>query len=556
MLLLGEIMKTFKTLCCLTAVAATSVFFITGLHDIRVLATSTPQSLPFSQSWTDTGLITADDNWSGVPGIVGYRGDDLTTVTATDPRTILVDGSATPVDVIANQTNPDTLATGGVAEFQITNPSIALNGSGTADAPHIVIYLNTTGQSGINFACNIRDLDGSADDATQQVDVQYRVGGTGNYTSVTGGYIADATSAGAATLVTPLSLNLPANANNQSLVEIRVMTTNAAGNDEWVGVDDISVTASPAAPAQHIVDFNGDGKTDFAVVRNTGGGPSGQITWIYNVNGTGTTSAYQWGLSGDSFVPVDYDGDSKTDIAVWRAGTPLTAAFYILQSQTNTVRIEQFGQTGDDPTVVDDYDGDGKADVAVYRAGANAGDQSIWFYRGSLNNPSGNVTFAPWGKNGDFPGPGDYDGDGKADFVVQRNNGGGQARFWLLQTTAGFTTVVFGTPTDVIVPGDYDGDGKTDIAVVRGISGSYNWFVRPSSTGTISGTPTSIFGATATDFFAQGDYDGDGKTDVAIWRPSATPGASAFWALGSTSGVIGVAFGQNGDYPVANYNRH
>ena len=311
-----------------------------------------------------------------------------------------------------------------------------------------------------------------------------------------------------------------------------------------------------APPAQHVVDFNGDGRTDFAVVRNTGGGPSGQITWFINLNNSATTYASEWGLSGDFFVPVDYDGDSKTDIAIWRAGAPTVAAFYILQSQTNTVRIVPFGQSGDDPSVVDDYDGDGKADPAVYRSGANAGDPSTWYYLASNNNPSNSVTYVRWGQNGDFPGPGDYDGDGKADFVIQRNNGGGQARFWMLQTTAGTNSVVFGTPTDVIVPGDYDGDGKTDVAVVRGSAGVYNWYVLPSSTGVVSATPFAIFGASATDFFAQGDYDGDGKTDVAVWRPSATAGASAFWALGSTSGAFGVPFGQNGDYPVANYNRH
>jgi len=315
-------------------------------------------------------------------------------------------------------------------------------------------------------------------------------------------------------------------------------------------------TAAPCGAtttAQNIVDFNGDGKTDFAVVRNTGGGPSGQITWFVNYASTATTVAYAWGISGDFFVPVDFDGDQKTDIAIWRAGAPTVAAFYILQSGTNTVRVEAFGQTGDDPSVVDDYNGDGKADLAVYRAGANAGDQSTWFYRSTANGP---VTYMPWGQNGDFPAPGDYDGDGKADFGVQRNNGGGQARFWRMQTTAGADSVVFGTPTDVIVPGDYDGDGKTDIAVVRGSAGQYAWFVLPSSTGTISATPYAVFGASATDFVAQGDYDGDGKTDVAVWRPSASVGASAFWFLGSTSGATGVPFGQNGDYPVANYNRH
>jgi hypothetical protein len=550
-------MNKLQKLWCLTALAATSTFFLAGFHDVYVSANNTPQSIPFSQDWSNPGLITVNDDWGSVPGIVGYLGDIAgTSTTGVDPRTLLLDYSAvSAVDVIANQTNPDTLTNGGVAEFAITNPTIALNGSGTADAPHVIVYLNTVGQSGINFSCNIRDIDGSADDAIQQVDFQYRVGTTGDFVSIPGGYIADATAAGTATTVTARNLALPANANNQPNVQVRIMTTNAAGNDEWIGVDDISVTAGPAVAVQHHVDFDGNGKTDFAVVRNTGGGPGGQITWMINLNGPGTTSAYEWGISGDFYVPVDFDGDDKSDIAVWRGGAALTAGFYILESQTGTFRFEQFGQTGDEPRIVADYDGDGKADPAVYRAGAASGDQSIWYYRGSLNNPSGSVTFVPWGINGDFPGPGDYDGDGKNDFVIQRNGGGGQARFFMLQSTAGFTMVVFGTPTDVIVPGDYDGDGKTDLAVVRSLGGVWNWYVRPSSTGTISGGPTVAFGASATDFVAQGDYDGDGKTDPAVWRPSATPGASNFWVLGSTSGLLAVPFGQNGDYPVANYNR-
>jgi subtilisin-like proprotein convertase family protein len=315
---------------------------------------------------------------------------------------------------------------------------------------------------------------------------------------------------------------------------------------------------TPPANVQHVVDFNGDGKTDYAVVRNIGGTTGGQVRWFINLNGTTTTYGSDWGISTDFFLPVDFDGDSKSDIAVWRPATAANGGgvFYILQSNGNTVRIENFGLEGDDPSVVDDYDGDNKADLAVYREGAAAGQQSTWFYRGSLNNPSGNVTYVNWGINGDFPSPGDYDGDNKADFVVQRNNGGGQARFWLLQTTAGTDSVVFGTPSDSIVPGDYDGDGKTDIATARGVGGSIQWYVRPSSTGVVSGSPYATFGASATDFLAQGDYDGDGRTDPAVWRSSSTPGVSAFWVLGSTVGAYSVPFGAGGDYPVANFNVH
>lgn len=195
----------------------------------------------FSQDWSNAGLITTDDDWSGVASIMGYRGDDVVSATGVDPRTI-TNGATSPgpIDVSANQTNPNTFSTGGVAEFAIANPSIALNGSGTGDAPNLVIYLDATGRENIRFQANIRDLDGSADNAIQQVAVQYRVGG-GNWTNAA--YVADATTAGSATQVTAVDVTLGSDANNAADLEIRIITTNAAGNDEWVGIDDIIVSS-------------------------------------------------------------------------------------------------------------------------------------------------------------------------------------------------------------------------------------------------------------------------------------------------------------------------
>ena len=204
-----------------------------------------PQPLPFGQDWSDTGLISVDDDWSGVPGVTGYRGDDLTTATGTDPQTITADGSGTPVDVIANQTSPNTLATGGVAEFQLANPVVALQGSGTADAPQLVFTLNTTGFSDIHVSYNLRDIDGSTDNAVQPVALQYRLGATGGYTNVPAAFVADASQGPSLSgLVTTVDVFLPAVVSNQPTVQLRVLTTNAVGNDEWIGVDDMSVTGT------------------------------------------------------------------------------------------------------------------------------------------------------------------------------------------------------------------------------------------------------------------------------------------------------------------------
>lgn len=199
-------------------------------------------ALPLEQGWGDTGLIVADDDWSRVTGIVGHRGDELTAATAADPQTILADGAATPLDVIANATNPSALFTGGIAELELADPAVALQPSGMADAPHLVLTFETTGFAGITVSYRLRDLDGSDDDAVQPVALQYRLGTSGDYANVPGAFVADATSGPhLAELATAVEAELPAAAGGQPLVQVRILTANANGSDEWVGVDDIAV---------------------------------------------------------------------------------------------------------------------------------------------------------------------------------------------------------------------------------------------------------------------------------------------------------------------------
>src|SRR6185295_18435159 len=186
-----------------------------------VRADNSAQALPFSQNWSNTGLITMTDNWSGVPGVEGFLGQDLTSANGVDPQTVLgVSGVANDLDVIANQ-NSTAITNGGVGEFDgIANPTIALQGSGTADAPYLLIHLNTIGSSNIHVSYNLRDIDATADNAIQPVALQFRVGSSGNFTNIPAGFVPDATTGPSlATLVTPVSVTLPAAAENQTLVQ-------------------------------------------------------------------------------------------------------------------------------------------------------------------------------------------------------------------------------------------------------------------------------------------------------------------------------------------------
>ena len=275
------------------------------------------QSLPYSQDWSNTALITANDDWAGVPGVIGYRGDGLTSVNDVDPQTVLGQESPLVVDVNANQTNPNTFTTGGVTEFQLTNSVVALTGSGTADAPYVVFHVNTAGLSNINVSYNLRDLDGSTDNAVQQVALQYRIGETGNFSNVPAGYVADATTGPSlATLVTPVNVTLASSAGNQPQLQVRVITTNATGNDEWVGIDDVSITGTAAEQAPQVAStVPANGATNVPLSSNI------TVTFSESVDVTGdwftiacaSSGAHTAGVSGG---PSSFTLDPNTDFAL------------------------------------------------------------------------------------------------------------------------------------------------------------------------------------------------------------------------------------------------
>ena len=210
-------------------------------------------------------------------------------------------------------------------------------------------------------------------------------------------------------------------------------------------------------------DYDGDGKTDFAIFR-----PSSGQWWVVK-SSDGTSFAVQFGASCtttdttncDKVAQADFDGDGKTDAAVFR---PTNGTWYILPSSGGSFYGIPFGLSSDIPSSAD-YDGDGKADVGVWR------DSNATFY--SLNSNNGVLSTATMSSSA-TPVSADYDGDGKADYAIRSGNN------WIIRNSTNnqTQTIAWQNGGDVAVQNDYDGDGKVDIATWRSADG--NWFIRQS----------------------------------------------------------------------------
>ena len=318
------------------------------------------------------------------------------------------------------------------------------------------------------------------------------------------------------------------------------------------------------APAHCInkvqADFTGDGLTDFALARANGS----NIDWFIRENlGNGTAAATETTFSlgnptTDFIDSLDLDGDRIADPAVWTPAPAGGGRFQVrLSSRNGAVREVVLGQTGDNPTQSGDYDGDGIDDLAVYRSpafGSPAGPLQVIYLRSS-NGAIGSVATGTGVAGDQFAISGfDYTGDGLADVVTQERDSttpsNARFRYFNALTGAQSTTFLFGLSSDFLIPGSHVGSAWADVTTSRSNGTNREWRTRDSQSGVEA--PVVIFSATG-DSRISGDYDGDGLSDHAFFRPTATPGPIGFQVRPSanTATTWSVAFGQANDFPVA-----
>ena len=281
-------------------------------------------------------------------------------------------------------------------------------------------------------------------------------------------------------------------------------------------------------------DFNGDGKPDLVVANNNqecdGGNCPGTVSVLLN-GGGGTFAAqmtYATGSDPASVAVGDFAGDGTLGFAVAINGESSVDVFRGPGDGTFAAPIILAWGGNPDAVAVGDFNGDGRPDLAV----ANYSDATVGVQldKGPARETESFTAPAPHAveQHPRAVAVGDFNGDGKQDLAVANTTsnlpdggpGPGTVSVLLNLGDGGFASqVTYGSesvPTGVAV-GDFNGDGRPDLAVVNqigGDAGTVNVLLNQPDGGFGPELPYAV--GVSPQALAVGDFDGDGKSDLAV----------------------------------------
>jgi sugar lactone lactonase YvrE len=277
-------------------------------------------------------------------------------------------------------------------------------------------------------------------------------------------------------------------------------------------------------------DFNGDGIPDLAVLWSTStyGGPYSVTILFGKGDGTFTTGPTVQPAGVQSYPTMiggDFNGDGKTDLAVlsWN-GYSISYITTLLGNGDGTFTTSQTGQVFNQGSVggdgilghmvAADFNGDGKLDLAVVGDYVSAGGVTILLGNGDGTFKAAGPNLEPSQGFG-LIASGDFNGDGIPDLVALQYFEPGGATVFLGNGDGTFTATatlpsVDSFPKSIVV-GDFAADGKSDLAI--GYTGAVAVYLG-NGDGTFnaaSGSPVSGAGLS----LQMGDFNHDGKLDLA-----------------------------------------